>query len=293
MATKALEAILQRCGYAHFLASDQYAPLDARMFRLRQQHGYQEVATLVAASLLSKKLAVGVRYAGLDIRVAPHGNFGRTWEEARANATLFASAADALGIDARPVLTKASYPYQPYIGRKESLAALWLLFESRAGLWLSSHLELCRELALACVPIDSRDAIMHVDVESLRDIFYANLEAQGASPDDFVRISEATLHAHVETLYAPSDGFVSYAVADIRRLIVEVQRAAAPEAFFADPVGMVLLRQPGEWVRCGDPIATLRVERPVSGEDVVAFQAFVTIQAYPEGPGFEAVKPNG
>ena len=293
LTSKTLEATLRRCGYAHFLASGQYAPLDARVFRLRQQHGYQNVATLVAASLLSKKLAVGVRYAGLDIRVAPHGNFGSTWEEGRTNATVFASAADMLGIVARPILTEASFPYQPYIGRKEALASLWLLFESRAEHWLSSHLELCRELALACAPADGRDAIKQVDVQSLRDIFYENLEAQGASPDDFVRTSETTLQAHAETLHAQSDGFVEYSMVALRRVIVEAQNADASGTIFADPVGLVLLRRPGEWVRCGEPIATMRVDPQVSEKTATALRSVVKIQAHSASPGFEMVKTNG
>src|ERR1700730_17369116 len=55
-----VEAVLNSGGYAHFVADGQMAPLDGRMFKMRQQSGYQSVPTLVAASLLSKKLAVGI-----------------------------------------------------------------------------------------------------------------------------------------------------------------------------------------------------------------------------------------
>lgn len=87
--------------------------MDARVFRLRQLHGLQEVPPLVAASMLSKKLAVGVTTAGLDIRVAPHGNFGQDLAEGRANAAMYEEAASMLGIEGRPVLTDGDAPYQP------------------------------------------------------------------------------------------------------------------------------------------------------------------------------------
>lgn len=114
-----LRAVMAGAGYAHFLAAGRYAPLDARVFKLRQQFGAQDVPTLVASSLLSKKLAVGVRRAGLDIRVAAHGNFGKTWSDALDNARLFAAASRRLGVDAFPVLTNSRRlgPVQPLAPR--------------------------------------------------------------------------------------------------------------------------------------------------------------------------------
>ena len=134
---------------------------------------------------------------------------------------------------------------------------------------------------------------MKSDVSSLRDVFYANLEAQGASPCDFVYMSETTLRSHVDTLYAESDGFVNYPIAEIRRIVVDAQHIAAGGTDFADPVGLVLLRRPGEWVRRGEPIATLRIDRANREEVATAFQSLILIQAYPAGPGFGAVKSNG
>jgi hypothetical protein len=37
-------------------------------------------ANLAIASLLSKKIAAGVNLVGLDVRVSPFGNLGRTYE---------------------------------------------------------------------------------------------------------------------------------------------------------------------------------------------------------------------
>lgn len=59
---------LEECGYCHFLASDDFVPLDARMFRLRQQIGAQDNPFLAIASLISKKLAAQVENVRLDVR---------------------------------------------------------------------------------------------------------------------------------------------------------------------------------------------------------------------------------
>ena len=90
---------IEDCGYCHFLASDDFVPLDARMFRLRQEIGAQDNPYLTTASLISKKLAVQVNHVRLDVRVGRHGNFGHTREDARVNARMFNSVANMVGID--------------------------------------------------------------------------------------------------------------------------------------------------------------------------------------------------
>ena len=114
-----MSSILRSGGYAHSLASENLAPLDARMFRLRQETGAQGVPVLVTASLLVKKLAVGAKYVCLDIRIAPHGNFGIDWASASRNARLFLEAANLLGINAFSVLADALWARQsmPPAGR--------------------------------------------------------------------------------------------------------------------------------------------------------------------------------
>ncbi len=289
-----LTEVLRRNGFAHFQASDRYAPLDARVFQLRQLHGFQSVATLAAASLLAKKRAVGVRYAGLDVRVGPHGNFGRSAAEGAANAAMFIDAAGILGVEARPVLTDGVHPYQPYIGRKEALAALWLLFESNACEWLASHFQLCRTLSLACVPSESRTYMARIGVGQLKEVFYCHLEAQGGSPEDFVRVSRRTLDAHAEILRAPVDGFVHYSLAGLRDALYDVQRfVGRSEGRYADPAGLILLKRPGEWVQRGEPVATLRLDPGVPDRLAVACRNSFTMHNHPEGPGLEAVRIHG
>lgn len=210
-----LTRTLEVCGYAHFLASGRYAPLDARVFKLRQQHGAQNLPTFVAASLLAKKLAMCVQRVGIDVRVAPHGNFGRTWSDAKANAVMLVQAADGHPIDIFPVLTDARHPYQPFLGRREALVALSLTFECAGPSWLDEHVQLCRTLALACVPTHARPAIAKALPSSLRRCFEANVDAQGSTCEDFDRLVKETLAGHTRTLYARTDGFVEYSLDDI------------------------------------------------------------------------------
>ncbi|MBI5898668.1 MAG: hypothetical protein HZB40_05540 [Rhodocyclales bacterium] len=284
-----LVSVLDRCGYAHFLADREMAPLDGRMFRLRQRIGAQDVPALVTASLLSKKLAVGVRNAGLDIRVAPWGNFGKSWAAARSNAAMFVCAATRLGISARPVLTDARFPYQPFLGRAESLMALNRIFLGDAKGDLASHADLCQILAAAamreCASLPSHSG------EALRGVFYANLEAQGADPRSFERIVETTAAAHRFAVRAKRSGFFCVSLSDVRNIFVDIQgEKTAPDIPFPDPVGAVLFKRAGDWVNTGEQIASVRADDATwrrYGERIS--DILTKVSEVPAGNGFEGI----
>lgn len=257
-----LESVMNEAGYAHFLASGRYAPLDARVFKLRQQHGLQTVPTLVAASLLSKKLAVGVMTAGLDIRVAPHGNFGQTMVEASENAALFVLAARLLGLDGRPMLTDGSVPYQPYIGRSEALTALADIFTGTANSWLLEHVETCRRLSLAAVSDECAPLVISASIEDLYRSFKANVVAQGASEGAFEQAVLKVRNATNLEILADKEGKASVSLEGVRRLLVSAQSAVVSKDIggFSDPVGITLQKRPGDTVVKGDVLATVRVD---------------------------------
>lgn len=255
-----LEAAMNRAGYAHFLSADRFAPLDARVFKLRQKHGFQEVPTLVAASLLSKKIAVGVRTAGLDVRIAAHGNFGRTVSEGQENAQMFARAAELVGIVGRPVLTDGSTPYQPYIGRKEALAALADVFSGTASPWLGEHVETCRRLSVAAAPADRAHLIQAAEAEGLRRAFVENVAAQGADEEAFEEAVRKARSVRLEIL-ADCDGRVSVSLEAVRRCLVAAQATdSGMGRAFPDPAGVILLKRPGDFVRKGEAVAGARVD---------------------------------
>ncbi len=251
-------ACIDRCGYAHFLADGEHAPLDARLFRFRQQSGAQSIPELAIASLLSKKIAVGLQRAGLDVRVAPHGNFGGTWEEARRNARRFWSVAAIVGIDTSCFLTDARFPYQPFVGRGESLVALKEIFAGRHDQSLGDHAKLC--FAMACATAGHPGGDLRAKMEAAEKHFYDNLLAQGSSQDAFEEYVDKVRNGHRFQFVAKDHGFVCVRLDRLRDLILRFQSAGAlGGAVFPDGMGMVLCKIPGELVRPGDLIATVRV----------------------------------
>lgn len=257
-----VNTVLESCGYVHFVAKGMFAPLDGRMFMLRQANGAQNVPGLVVASLLAKKLAVGVKRAGLDIRVAKHGNFGESWEKASSNAYLFKEAADILGIRAFPVLTDARFLYQPYVGRSESLVALNDFFENKGNTWLDIHCSTCKTLALACIPDHYRGYAANCTRDELFNHFVDNVKAQDSNEDAFYELVNDTVNSHNYELVSEQSGFCSYDLKKIRDVLVEFQKEYSSDGTeFPDPVGIKFICAPGQFVGRGETLGTFRAPK--------------------------------
>lgn len=256
-----LRRIIAEANYAHFLSGGQFAPLDARLFSLRQQHGLQSVARLTAASILSKKFAVGVRQVGLDIRVAPWGNFGQNMNSAKMAADIFTNCASMLGINAHTFLTDATVPYQPYLGRSESLLAMAKVLNDSAEGLLATHAENCLKMAV--------EVISGGDIptwQSVRSVFTQHLKAQGSDVQHFEDVAAQTEAGHTRRVVASRAGYFSPNIPGLRDTLVQAQTAyksVHPMVTFSDPLGLILLATAGDQVEKGQPLASVRANDEV------------------------------
>lgn len=257
-----IEQCLQDYGYAHFLANRDFAPADALLFKFRQEMNAQTVPNLVVASLLSKKIAVGVKFLGLDVRISPHGNFGKTWEEGKENSRLFCKVAKLLGINAECFLTDARFPYQPYVGRGESLVALYELFNNTNENLLISHKKLCSDMTLALSNSDKNQS-----QKLLIEIFEENLIAQGTNFSLFKRKSENIKESHSTNFYiAKESGILHIDLAKLRYILVNLQKEFTTKGLrFSDPAGIIFKKTTGESIEKDEILATLRGEKKALG----------------------------
>jgi len=250
--------VVERCGYAHFLSGNLIAPLDAKLFALRQRHNLQNVPGLAAASILSKKFAVGVKHVGIDARVAPWGNFGTSNEDAQKSAQLLTQVARRLGLEASVVLTDGHLPYQPYIGRSEALVALSKVFDGTANSDLAAHVRLCHSIAY-CTIFSKTDPTTEMTGNSLKDHFIANIEAQGSSWAEFEALVRKTESLHTSNILALESGFVRVELGGLRSIFSSVQAQIAATDPFPDPLGVVLEAECGAWVKKGTTLASFRL----------------------------------
>ncbi|WP_315727475.1 MULTISPECIES: hypothetical protein [unclassified Bradyrhizobium] len=250
----AARAVLEQSGYAHFLAGPDFAPLDAALFRYRQKVGAQGVVPLAVASILAKKIACGIKLAGIDVRVAPHGNFGGDFATARKAAQSFCLAAKAVGIDAVAALTDARSPYQPYIGRGESLLALRELIDGRPDQWLSEHADRCLLLA-------AHVGALHLGPYQLTDKiakpFFENIVAQGGTEKGFLNKVDSIAQSPRTEIEAQQSGFFSLDLAELRSVFVAANAPTNDEPF-PDKLGLILRKRPGSYVKDGEILASVR-----------------------------------
>jgi len=243
-----VKGVVATCGFAHFLADQRFAPLDARLFALRKRVGAVALPMLVVASLLSKKLAVGITRVGLDVRVGAHGNLGVTRDLARDNARLFCAVAEALGIEAVAFLSAPDELPQPWIGRGESLVAL----ASAVGLrpiqdsWLQGHVNDCARMAAA----------FSTQLDSVGEVLERHLVGQGSSKLQFLQRVDEVRGANRTPIYSQRTGILEVELARVRDVIVEIQ--ADEGHVFRDPAGVQFVARPGHAVSRGDVLALAR-----------------------------------
>jgi pyrimidine-nucleoside phosphorylase len=252
---KQLNEWLKRSSYVHFLANKNYAPLDAILFQYRRRTNSVDILSLAIASLLSKKIAVGIDFVGLDIRVSSFGNFGKSWSVARQNATRFNKIAGLAGIQSTCFLTNCNIPQQPYIGRGEAILALHKMFSNEFDSCLEKHIKVCYEMSNS---ISKNKNSYRYDFNTLRDAFYENIELQGGSISSFTQIAKTIEKDHKYKILAHQKGLLSIDLEHIRRSIFEIQSKCLGN--FPDNCGIVLKADSNKFVNKGDDICSFRCE---------------------------------
>jgi thymidine phosphorylase len=282
--------ILARCGYLHVGAGDVFCPLDARLFEWRQRNGFQAVADLAIASLLSKKVAAGVSRAVLDVRVGRYGNFGASRTAARRNSMRFVAAAASIGIEGVCGIGNSSLA-QPFVGRGEAARALAVVLMGEATGQLASHVDNCLELARIAVDESTQPTELASLLDSSRRSHADMLTAHGSCTVEFHGRVHENASAHRRIVVAPKSGHLQFDLAMIREVIVKRNRVASATSSFPDECGLVTLVGDGEYVGAGQPVVAVRSSpddltiaaevaesisfgRPSDPEDGIAMEVF-------------------
>jgi len=250
-----IEKWLIENNYVHFLANSNFTPADSRLFNFRKKNYALDIQALVISSLLSKKIAVGLTNVGLDIRVSNFGNFGKTWAEARVNGKRFNKIAALLGINSKCFLTNGDIPQQPYIGRGESILALYKIFTNSTDNYLLEHLEQCFNMANS---ISNYKSYNGYSIDDVRQAFYDNIKTQEGLISSFEVKAGYIDSEHKYNFYASEDGVCSINLEVLRKSILNIQ--AKRNECFPDNCGIILKIKSNTYLRSGEVICTFRCE---------------------------------
>ena len=249
--------------YCHFLAGSEFVPLDAILFRYRSNENAKSIYPLVIASILSKKIAVGLKSTGLDVRVAKFGNFGTNWEEAKRNSLRFIRISKKIGINAVCFLNDINNIQQPYIGRGESLVSLFEIFYGEPNDLLKKHLYGCINMGLALSTNTEKCSPYSIGI--LAKHFLDNLSSQGSSKKAFINKVQEIKSAHRYKIHSPKSGFLIIDIQQLRDTIVWGQNSIS-ESKFSDPCGVIFKKASNVFIEKDETILTYRVDNRIKDE---------------------------
>jgi pyrimidine-nucleoside phosphorylase len=206
-------ATLEKVGAALIGQTAEIAPADKKLYALRDVTATVACRPLMAASIMSKKMAEGASGLVLDVKTGS-GAFLKNEEDARELAQIMMSIAHGLSKECIVLITDMNQPLGRAVGNSLELIEA---FETLMGRGPEDFSTLCRELSAEMLVMG--DAAMDIDQgRRLYDEMIASgaaaekmrviIRAQGGEPrvvDDYGMMPSA---AHQQELPAPGAGYV-------------------------------------------------------------------------------------
>jgi pyrimidine-nucleoside phosphorylase/thymidine phosphorylase len=288
--------VLRRVGACLIGQTARVAPADRKLYALRDVTGTVESIPLIAASIMSKKLAEGIDALVLDVKVGG-GAFMKRREEAERLARVLVGIGRSTGKRVTALLTGMEQPLGLAVGNALEVAeAVELLRGGGPDDLRQVTRALCAEmLVLAGAAGGPDEALARVDAAISDGRALARLrelvEAQGGDPravDDPARLPRAPRKREVG---APADGVVQ--AIDAEAVGLAAMALGAGRARIEDRVdpaaGIVLRRKVGDPVERGEPLAVLHCgERSPEAPEAVAARV---VRAFRIGPGAAQAPP--
>ncbi len=256
--------ILERLGCTLIGQTSEIAPADRKMYALRDATGTVESIPLIAASIMSKKLAEGLTGLVLDVKRGS-GAFLPELERGLELAKTMIELGTDHGTPVVALLTAMDRPLGRASGNALEVeeAILALRGEGPPDLMSVTYALGAEMLVLAGVAADTDAARRRMEqaigTGRAAEHFQKIIEAQGGNPavvDDPALLPQA---AEVELFAAPRRGFI--ARVEPRAVGRGITALGGGRATMEDrldlSVGFMITARPGDWVEQGEPLATI------------------------------------
>jgi pyrimidine-nucleoside phosphorylase len=241
-------AQVERIGCAIAAQTDSLVPADKRIYSLRDRTGTVPAMGLIAASMVSKKIAGGAHAFVFDVK-AGRGSFMHRVEDARELARWLTEISKSFGRSARAIVSNMDEPLGRSIGTGiEVIEARDLLAGGAADERAWRLASAVADALLAAADIIGGEQRLHGAITSGAAYakFVEMIEAQGGSR---TALEEMHLDDHPQAVEADRDGYLG--AIDVVRL-GNVGRMLAGEDSVA---GLRVAVRIGERVRRGMPLA--------------------------------------
>jgi len=245
-------------GVAIIGSSDKLVPADKRLYALRDVTGTVDSIPLIAASIMSKKIAAGAEALVLDVKVGD-GAFMKSREDAQALAESMIELGRRAGLEVAALITDMDQPLGHAVGNALEIreAAATLGGEGPADFTELVVAASARLLAMSDLEIDEEESRRRAEVAlgdgSAIETYERWIRAQGGDPDERV-LPEAPVVVEVE---APDAGFVTaLGAVQIGTVALELGAGRRTKEDAIDyGVGIVLRKKRGDSVSAAEPLA--------------------------------------
>lgn len=256
--------IVNRTGLALIGQSGNLCPADKKLYALRDVTATVESLPLIASSIMSKKIAAGADAILLDVKMGS-GAFLKTREEARQLAKEMVRIGQSVGRKTVALLTDMDMPLGRNIGNSLEIAEACDVLQSRGDRRLS---DLCLELAANMVLLGRQaETLTEARQKATEAVssgrafrkFCEMVEAQGGDSSCLRDTGKLPLSPAVRRVTAQSSGWITSINAEECGLAaVELGAGRETKESAVDlGAGIVLHKSKGEFVKEGEPIATL------------------------------------
>ena len=261
---KRFEEQVNRIGLAVAGQTKSLVPADKKMYALRDVTGTVESIPLIAASVMSKKLASGSDAILLDVTVGD-GAFMKNMDSARELASVMVEIGKKLGRDTRAIISDMSEPLGLAVGNnlevKEAISALKgngpkdlmeLCYTAGSIMLVQSNIYKTTE--------EARKALKeNVDNGKAFEKLCLMVEAQGGDVSYIKDPSKFEVAKHIVPVIAKEDGYIK----DIKALTIGVSsmKLGGGRETLEDTIdmsaGIVLTNKVGDFVSKGDVLCTI------------------------------------
>ena len=275
--------------------SADLCPADRKLYSLRDVTGTVDSIPLIAASIMSKKLAAGADAIVLDVKCG-NGAFMRTLEDARALSRAMVGIGASAGRKVVAVITGMDQPLGNHIGNTlEVIEALNVLKGLAGGMLLEVTLTIGAHMLMLAGKVKNLAAgrdMLSSQIRSGRglDKMREIIAAQGGDTavcDDYSLFAQP---GTTSTILSPTEGYVSSMdTAGIGHVFVRLGGGRLTKEQAIDPAaGIILHHRIGDFVHKGDKLCT------VYGADTkIVSSALPGLSACFHFSGMEPLRPTG
>jgi pyrimidine-nucleoside phosphorylase len=257
-------AQLAAMGLAFMGQSEEIAPADKRLYALRDVTGTVESISLIASSIMSKKMAEGLDALVLDVKVG-HGAFMKKQVEARRLAQAMVGIGRRLDKKVQALITDMNQPLGFAVGNALEVMEVSQTLQKAGPADLTRlSLELSARMIHLGKVTATLDEARKLAEDKLMDgsayrKFKQVVEAQGGNPQALDRFELLPNATGMREILSPRAGFVSAIMAeDIGRASQMMGAGRARKEDAIDPaVGVILEVKAGEKVEAGSVLCRL------------------------------------